>query len=199
MNPLNKQLFFKGFRKQLEQSLTPEKASAIWEEAGKEYSRILAADPTLKTHKGAMTLPAVALFRVLASNDEDAEGLLNAYGDYMGERFAKAVHTMTCIPGVSKLLWKRIDKIMDRMSGEAKGYKRRIVSEPPEMYGVDILSCPYHEIAKQLGTEKAVLCICHMDKAYMKGFHHIRYERTTAVSEGAECCDYRLRFDPGKK
>ena len=88
--------------------------------------------------------------------------------------------------------------IMDKMSGAAKGYRRRIVSEPPDMYGVDILSCPYHELAKQLGAEKAVLCICHLDKAYMKGFHHIRYERTTAVSEGAGCCDYRLRYDPEK-
>jgi len=34
-----------------------------------------------------------------------------------------------------------------------------------------------------------------MDKAYMKGFRHIRYERTSAVSEGAECCDYRLRYE----
>lgn len=32
-----------------------------------------------------------------------------------------------------------------------------------------------------------------------KGFHHIRYERTTAVSEGAERCDYRLRYDPDKE
>ena len=48
------------------------------------------------------------------------------------------------------------------------------------------------------GAERAVLCICHLDKAYMKGFHHIRYERTTAVSEGAGCCDYRLRYDPDK-
>ena len=55
------------------------------------------------------------------------------------------------------------------------------------------------ELAKALGSESAVLCICHMDKAYMKGFHHIRYERTTAVWEGAERCDYRLRFDRTKK
>ena len=199
MNPLDKQLFFKGFRKQLAASMPPEKADKIWTEAGEEYARILSKDPVLKTHKGAMTLPAVALYRVLDVNGEDAEELLNAYGDHMGEIFARLVHGLTSIPCVSQLLWKRIDKTMDRMSGEAKGYKRRIVSDPPEMYGVDILSCPYHEIAKQLETEKAVLCICHMDKAYMKGFHHIRYERTTAVSEGAECCDYRLRYDPGKE
>ena len=199
MNPLDKQLFFKGFRKQSAASVGPQKADQIWSEAGEEYARILSADPSLKRHKGAMTLPAVALYRVLEASGEDAEGLLNAYGDHMGEKFARLVHGLTSFPGVSRLLWKRIDKTMDRMSGEAKGYKRRIVSEPPEMYGVDILSCPYHEIAKQLGTEKAVLCICHMDKAYMKGFRHIRYERTTAVSEGAACCDYRLRYDPDKE
>ncbi len=199
MNPLNRQLFFKGFRKRLEQSLSPEKAAAVWEDAGREYGRILSDDPSLKEHKGALTLPAVALYRVLSTKGEDAEGLLCAYGDEMGNRFAKVVRRITGIPGVSKLLWKRIDKTMDRMSAEAKGYKRRIVSEPPEMYGVDILSCPYHEIAKQLGAEKAVLCVCHMDKAYMKGFRRIRYERTTAVSEGAECCDYRLRYDPDKE
>ncbi len=38
------------------------------------------------------------------------------------------------------------------------------------------------ELAKALGSKSAVLCICHMDKAYMKDFHHIRYERTTADS-----------------
>lgn len=67
------------------------------------------------------------------------------------------------------------------------------------MIGVDILSCPYHELAKELGEEKAVLAICHIDKKYMQGFRHIRYERNTAVSEGAECCDYRLSFDKEKK
>ncbi|MBR2700186.1 MAG: L-2-amino-thiazoline-4-carboxylic acid hydrolase [Clostridia bacterium] len=198
MNPMNRQLFFRGFQKQLRDALSPGRAAAIWAEAGREYTRILATDPALKSHKGALALPVVALFRALSSAGEDAEALLNAYGDRLGERFAGIVHALTRIPGVSRLLWKRVDRIMDRMSGAAKGYRRRIVSEPPDMYGVDILSCPYHELAKQLGAEKAVLCICHLDKAYMKGFHHIRYERTTAVSEGAECCDYRLRYDPEK-
>ena len=42
-------------------------------------------------------------------------------------------------------------------------------------------------------------CKTRLPKAYMKGFRHIRYERTTAVSEGAECCDYRLRYDRNRK
>ncbi|MBQ6374167.1 MAG: L-2-amino-thiazoline-4-carboxylic acid hydrolase [Clostridia bacterium] len=199
MDPLNTQWFYRGFRKQLRAELGRQKAEAIWREAGREYTHILAADPALKQHGGAMALPAVALYRALEKHGADAEALLNGYGDRMGERFAGVVHGLTGIPGVSRLIWRHVAGIMDRMSGEKLGYRRRIVSEPPDMYGVDILSCPYHELARSLGTERAVLCICHMDKAYMKGFRHIRYERTTAVSEGAGCCDYRLRFDPKKK
>ena len=199
MNPLNRQWFYRDFRKQLHTEFGLQKAESIWKEAGREYSRMRAADPSLKRHKGAMALPAVALYHTLTKRGEDAEALMNAYGDHMGRRFAGIVYGITGIPGVSGFIWRHVAGIMDRMSGEKLGYRRRIVSEPPEMYGVDILSCPYHELAKALGNERAVLCICHMDKAYMKGFRHIRYERTTAVSEGAECCDYRLRFDRNRK
>ena len=195
MNPLNRQWFYRGLRKQLRAELGWQKADVVWREAGLEYTRILTTDPSLKRHKGAMTLPAIALYRTLTSRGENAEALLNAYGDRMGRRFAGIVHGITSIPGVSRLIWRHVAGIMDSMSSEKLGYRRRIVSELPDLYGVDILSCPYHELAKALGNEKAVLCICHMDRAYMKGFRHIRYERTTAVSEGAECCDYRLRYD----
>ena len=199
MNPLNRKWFFRGFKKDLVRRLGKAEAERIWKEAGEEYSRILTQQPDSRKHKGAMVLPSVALFRVLSESGQDAESLLNQYGDKMGEFFARIVHGITSIPGVDLLIWRHIEGIMDKMSGEALGYKRRIVSEPPEMFGVDILSCPYHELAKELGTESAVLCICHMDKAYMKGFRHIRYERSTAVSEGAACCDYRLRYDRNKK
>ena len=199
MNPMNTQWFYRGFRNQLRAKLGRQKAGSVWREAGEEYARILADNPTLKRHKGAMALPGVALYRALTQQGENAEALLNDYGDRMGRRFAGIVHGFTGIPGASRLLWRHVAGIMDRMSGEKKGYRRRIVSKPPDMYGVDILSCPYHELARALGAEESVRWICHLDKAYMKGFRKIRYERTRAVSEGAECCDYRLRFDPKKK
>ena len=199
MGALDRQWFYRGFRKKLRSAFGHESGDALWNEAGREYADMLSQQPELRRHKGAMALPAVALYRVLARHGSDAEALLNAYGDDMGLRFQCMVRLVTRLPGVPELIWRHVAGIMDRMSGEALGYRRRIVSQPPEMYGVDILSCPYHELAKQLGCEKAVLCICHMDKAYMQGFRRIRYERTTAVSEGAACCDYRLRFDKDKQ
>ena len=199
MNPLNRQWFYRGFRKQLRTELGRTKAESVWQEAGQEYRRMLKERPALKRHKGAMVLPAVSLYRALVRRGIDAEPPLNRYGDRMGRRFAGIVHGLIGIPGVSGWIWKHVDGIMHRMSSEKLGYRRRIVSRPPDLYGVDILSCPYHELAKELDAEKAVLCICHMDKAYMQGFRRIRYERTASVSEGAECCDYRLRYDARKR
>ena len=198
MNPLNRQWFYRGFRKSLAASLGRDAADRVWDDAGKEYSHILASRPELKRHKGAMTLPAVALYRVLTPRGEDAEGLLNAYGEAMGRRFARIIHALTSLPGADRLVWRHVESVMKKASSEKLGYRSQLVSEPPEMYGVDILSCPYHELAKELGDERAVLCICHMDKEYSQGFRHIRYDRNSAVSEGARACEYRLRFDPKK-
>ena len=198
MNPLNRQWFYRGFRKRLAASLGRAAAGQVWTEAGREYSRILASRPELKRHKGAMTLPAVALYRALTARGEDAEGLLNSYGEDMGKRFARIIHALTSLPGADQLVWRHVGGVMERASSEKLGYRRELVSEPPDMYGVDILTCPYHELAKELGDEKAVLCICHMDKEYSRGFRHIRYDRNSAVSEGARACEYRLRFDSEK-
>ncbi len=195
MNPLNRQWFYRGFRKRLAALLGKDAADRIWEDAGKEYRHILTSRPELKRHKGAMTLPAVALYRALTTRGEDAEGLLNGYGEAMGRRFARIIHALTSLPGADRFVWRHVESVMKKMSSEMLGYRSRLVSEPPEMYGVDILSCPYHELARALGDERAVLCICHMDKEYSQGFRHIRYDRNSAVSEGARACEYRLRFD----
>jgi len=199
MNPLDRQWFYRGFRKMLSGSIGEDKARKIWNDSGMEYCRILTLRPELKKHKGAMTIPAVALYRTLKEYGEDAESLLNRYGESMGKRFARIIHILTGIPGADRLVWRYADGVMKKASDEKHGYKRILVSEPPKMYGVDILSCPYHELARELGNEKAVLCICHMDKEYSQGFRHIRYDRNSAVSEGARACEYRLRFDPEKE
>lgn len=199
MNPLNRQWFYKGFHRRLADSLGIAAADQVWRDAGEKFSGILASQPELKRHKGAMTLPAVALYRALTARGEDAEGLLNAYGEDMGKRFARIIHALTSLPGADRLVWRHVGSVMEKASSDKLGYRRELVSDPPDMYGVDILSCPYHELAKQLGDEKAVLCICHMDKEYSQGFRHIRYDRNSAVSEGARACEYRLRFDPEKE
>ena len=198
MNPLNREIFYLPLRKELRGRFGNAYGTQMWTEAGREYAFLLESQPSLKKHRGAMVLPAVSVYRVLLKHGEEAEEILNAYGRRIGKRFAKAVYGITSVPGMPSLIWNHVEAVGDAMSSEKLGYRRQLVSDPPHMYGVNILSCPYHELAKELGCEAASRCICSMDKEYMKGFRGIRYERTTAVSEGAPYCDYRLRKEESK-
>lgn len=164
----------------------------IWQQAADDYDSIM-SDSCYKNHKGAFGIPAAVLYRALRKNGKDADRIMQKYGDLKGMQRAKALRKLTYIPFFEDIAWCFFSKILDIASSEKKGYKRHIVSTPPTMYGVDITSCPMHEVCKELGEENAVLCICHMDKNMAKGYRKLDFRRQTAIPEGAEYCEYRVR------
>lgn len=196
---LKKSFVFKGFRKVLAAQFDTQTADHLWLEANQAMALLVQEHPQLDRDSKMMILPAAALYTTLnAHAPEQALPLLREYGARMGTKIAKIIHDFTSIPGVPKLLWRNMPRLMRTMSSPEKGYSRHIVSETSELVGVDILSCPLHDAAVAIGVPEAAQVICAMDKAYMTGFRHIRYTRTTSVAEGAECCDYRLSYDRNK-
>lgn len=196
---LSRSIIFKGFRKVLISKFGETCAAEIWQDANTNLISLEQWKPELDSDSRMMILPAAALYAALCKHaPEQALSLLTDYGTQMGEKIARIVHSITSIPGLPKLLWKHMPKLMRITSSPEKGYTRRIVSETRELVGVDILSCPLHDAAVKIGVPEAALVVCAMDKAYMTGFKHIHYTRTTSVAEGAECCDYRLSYDETK-
>lgn len=192
-------IIFKGLRKALASQLGEEIAGQIWVDANTSLAALQNQYPGLDRDSRMLILPAAAIYGALRKHaPEQALPLLTAYGTQMGEKIARIVHAVTAVPGIPRLLWKHIPRLMRRMSSEEKGYTRRIVSETTELVGVDILSCPLYDAAVKIGVPEAARFVCAMDKAYMTGFKNIRYTRTTSVAEGGECCDYRLAYDKDK-
>lgn len=197
---LRKSIIFKGFWATLEQQLGSAPAAQVWQEANRTLAELHRAHPDLDSDSRMLILPAAALYRALMAHaPEQALPLLTEHGSCMGRKIGRIVHAITCIPGLPKLLWRYMPQLMRTMSSPKKGYTRRIVSESSDLVGVDILSCPLHDTAVRLGIPEAARFVCAMDKAYMTGFRNICYTRTTSVAEGADCCDYRLSYDPDKK
>lgn len=199
MDKLSKSLIFKGFRKVLSAEFGEDKASQIWQEANTHLLELEEKHPDITGDNKMMILPSAALYLAMQNHvPEQVLPLMRTYGTKTGEKVAGIVHAITSIPGIPKLLWKNMPALMRKTSSPKLGYTRRIVSETRELVGVDILSCPLHDAAVKIGVPEAALMVCAMDKAYMTGFKHIRYTRTTSVAEGAECCDYRLSYDKSK-
>jgi len=195
MSELDKSLVYKGFKIMLEDRLGGEEAQRIWAVASLRQAELEKACSDLDSDSRMMILPAAAIYLAAPENLP----LLKQYAADMGKRIGRVVHGVTSVPGVSRLLWSQMPRLMRAMSSPEKGYERRIVSESRELVGVDILACPLHKAAVRLGVPEVAAVVCAMDKAYMTGFKYIRYTRTTAIGEGDACCDYRLRFDPDKK
>lgn len=196
---LKKSIVFKGFRKTLSVQLGEEAAAVLWQSANEQLAELERRHPDITGDSKMMVLPAAALHLALTEHAPEQIGLLRNYGTQTGQKIAKIIHGITSIPGIPELLWTRMPSLMRSMSSAEKGYTRRIVSENLELVGVDILSCPLHDAAMKIGMPEAALVVCAMDKAYMTGFKHIYYTRTSSVAEGAACCDYRLTYDKNKR
>ncbi len=195
MNALDRAWAFRGFKKELAAQLGREEAQRIWREAGTRLAALQREHRDMDADSRMMILPAAALYLT----QPGTLAPMRIHAAALGGRIARAVHAVTSAPGVSRLLWANMPALMRRMSSEKKGYRRRIVSETAQLVGVDILVCPLHEAAVRVGAREVASVVCAMDRAYMTGFRHIDYTRTTAIGEGDACCDYRLRYDPGKK
>lgn len=199
-NKLDKSIVYKGFKKVLEKQFSNDIVEQIWAEANEYLIELEHAHPKITGDSKMMVLPAAALYKVLYKYaPKQTLDLLKNYGTQTGNKIANIIHGITSFPGVSKLLWKNMPALMRKSSSPEKGYTREIVSETNELVAVDIISCPLHNAAVEIGIPEAAQVVCAMDKAYMTGFKYINYTRTTSVAEGDRCCDYRLQFDKSKE
>ncbi len=196
---LGQSIIYRWFRKTLATQFGESCAAQIWASANDHLTSMKKWESQMDSDSRMMILPAAALYTALYEySPEQALPLLTDYGTQIGRKIAGIVHAITSIPGVAKLLWNHMPKLMRTMSSPGKGYTRRIISETAELVGVDILSCPLHNWAVKMDVPEAALVVCAIDKAYMTGFKHIQYTRTTSVAQGDACCDYRLRYDKSK-
>ncbi len=200
MANLNQSFVYKKFKPYLIRKIGKNETKKVWQYSGEELKRLSVQYNEVTNDEKMMVLPLVALYKGLINyNIENPIILLKEYAKETGVRLSKLIHNITSIPFVPKLLWKNMSKLMRNSSSPKKGYERRIVSETSELVGVDILKCPLHELTKILGVPELTSVICIIDKGQMSGFKHIEYTRTQALGDGDEFCDYRLKFNKGKK
>ena len=187
---LERSIVFKGFKKELIEKYGKETAENIWNDAEKEYRKLVSDEPDADKSDRSYVFPVVALYRCVERYaPDDALFLTRSYGTKTGLKMKKLFSYITALPGIPSFMWKNMDRIAEKLS---EGYEVRDLKVSSSLCHMDIVMCPLYEKAKKLGTPEAVQMICCMDREYMNGFRGIDYRRTKSVAEGDECCDYRL-------
>ena len=199
MGKLDKSFIFKKCKHVFDEKYGLDKSNGIWSVANAELEHLLQENKDMGSDEKMMVLPLCAIYTAMKKMEiDDALDVLKEYGVRAGDDISKMIYKITSFPGVSRLLWKNMPKLMRVTSSPKKGYERRILAETTELVGVDILRCPLCEAAKTLGVPEITEVICLIDKGQMTGFRYIDYTRTKALGNGDEFCDYRLRFN-GKR
>lgn len=197
---LNNSFIYKKFKKTLKNKYGNQKTKLIWKDANNELKKYKKEYKNISKDDKMMILPLASIYRSLKKNNiENPVELLKDYGKQTGLRIKKIISIFTSIPGLSKLLWKNMPKLMRITSSPKKGYERKIISETNDLVGVDIIVCPLHQMTIKLGVPEIAQVICVMDKEYMTGLKKIEYTRMKSIGNGDECCDYRLRYNRNKK
>lgn len=161
-----------------------------------ELKQLLRAKKNIGSDEKMIVLPLCALYTTMKKMGiGDTLDVLKEYGIQAGDDISKMIYKITTFPGLSKLLWKNMPKLMCITSSPKKGFERRIISETSELVGVDILRCPLYETAKLLDIPEITEIVCLIDKGQMTGFRYIDYTRTKALGNGDDFCDYRLRYN----
>lgn len=200
MGQLDRSFIFKKCKRLLNEKYGAEKSEAIWFAANKELCLLLREKKNIGADEKMMVLPSCALYTTMKEMGiDEALDSLKEYGVRAGDDISKMIHKITSFPGLSKLLWKNMPKLMRITSSPKKGYEGRIISETRVLVGVDILRCPLCETAKTLEVPEIAEVICLIDKGQMTGFRYIDYTRTKSLGNEDDFCDYRLRFDKSKK
>ena len=188
---LDKIFVFKDCRKYLIDKFGVKSAEEIWDRANEEYVRLVSKEPNAEKYAKSYVFPAVAIYRAIEIQmPGEALAVSRDFGTKNGLKLKKLFGRITALPGIPKLMWKNMDKIAAKMS---EGYEVKNLQVESGVCNIDIVGCPLHDKAKEIGTPEAVQMICCMDKEYMNGFRGVDYKRTKSVAEGDDCCDYRLK------
>ena len=198
MKTISGSFTYKGLYNELEAEFGAGEARRLWALAERINKHLYEKySPEDNFNVGDFVFPAAAVFIALRKRqpDFDALTLLRSYGTKIGGKIRKIFLFVTSLPFAAGIVHKNLVRIMYSTSGVDKGYTRKIISENSDFAAVDILSCPLYDMTKKIGVPEVCQTICAMDKVYMTGLRHIRYERTKSVAEGGDCCDYRLTWD----
>ncbi|SHI49568.1 L-2-amino-thiazoline-4-carboxylic acid hydrolase [Pseudobutyrivibrio xylanivorans] len=190
-NNLNKSFIFRNFYKELEDNYGSAMAKEMWNNAESEFVKLQDAEPSADKATVSYVFPAVALYRSIEHfYPEEALTVTRAFGTKMGLMLKGIFRTLTALPGIPTLMWRKMDRIAAKMSD---GYEIENLLVTEDKCFMDVVSCPLYDKALELGTPNAIQMICCMDKEYMNGFRGVDYKRTKSVAEGDDCCDYRLK------
>jgi len=168
---------------------------AVYDRAASLFADNASASPALQMHLNQL-LPMIALYEKAVEITGSMEGALaftEKWAFIETEKMLKFARGLMKL-GLYKLMPSLCGKMLDKMFGEAAGFKYRLVPDAPK-FAVDMLHCPYFETCKKYGCPELTQFSCRADDITYGNLHkNLIWARTQTLATGGSCCDFRLHL-----
>lgn len=167
--------------------------SAVYDRAATLLAGNTGASKALQMHLNQL-LPMIALYEKaveIIGSREGALAFVEKWAFIETEKMMKYVLPLMKLR-LYRLIPSMCEWMLDRMFGEAAGFKYRRVPDAPK-FAVDMLHCPYLDTCKKYGCPELTEFSCRADDVtYGKMHPKLIWARTQTLANGGSCCDFRL-------
>lgn len=151
------------------------------------------ASKALQMHLNQM-LPMIALHEKaveITGSREAALAFVEKWVFIETEKMMKYVQPLMKL-GLYRLMPSMCEWMLDRMFGEAAGFKYRRVPDAPK-FAADMLRCPFVDTFSKYGYPELAQFACKADDIAYGNLHpNLIWARTQTLAGGGSCCDFRL-------
>ncbi len=187
------------FRAEIDNRLSKDQSDALWREATDRLAALMDQYASLpkgvRFHTEKKIFPAAAIYLTL----KESVGQREAYWVMENATFktadaaAKKLATLLRLPGMRSLFVKAWDPLTRKIFGENSGFKNVFYPKKKGEYRMDVVSCPYFRYFSELGCPELTKISCGADDHVYGDLPGVKFERTTTIGRGGDCCDFCIR------
>ena len=171
----------------------------IWKQAEEKLDEILKQYAGLSEgeqfHAEGFIFPSAAVYLRLKEiiGKEAAYAVIENAAASECALIDEKLEKMMKIPGMPSLFVKAWGPVTKTMFSNKSGFENRFYDKTEGEYRMDILSCPYCRLMKELGCSELTPVFCDNDGRTYGNLPGLQFSRTSTLAKGADCCDFCVK------
>ena len=183
----------------IDKMLSSEQSRKLWNRATARLDKIMKQHAEIpkgvRMHTDNFIFPAAAIYLTAKEfmSREKAYAVMENAAIHNSAGAGRKLAKLMKLPFMRDLFIMIWNPMTKKMFGSKNGFKNRFYPKKKGEYRMDILVCPYCRYLTELGCPELIKMFCENDERVYGNLPGLKFERTSTLGKGADCCDFCIR------
>lgn len=149
-----------------------------------------------RIHLENQIMPAIAAYESLqcVMSKQEAFYIIHSYVERRAVRSKKIFKLLMRIPNLYRRVPGIFGKHTPKFFGEKAGFQANEIQVDKNVWRIDMIKCPYHDMCISHGCPELCCCFCDSDDiTYGDLDKNLLWQRFKTLGRGNDCCDFCLK------